>query len=100
MGLETNSDYIGVRDYFVNPIQHQKIAQKCLIKEHSSGDCVGEANLSKYLNEKAISEMIKVNSEVGKILGAFKIPIRINLKILNNLIKKSGLIDLSKIFKI
>ncbi len=43
--------------------------------------------LAKYLSEKSISEMIKVNSEIRRILARFKIPIKINMKILRHLVK-------------
>lgn len=46
-----------------------------------------DVSLNKYLNEKAISDMIKVNSEIERILNRFKISVKINMGILNNLVK-------------
>lgn len=43
-------------------------------------------HLYKYLNEKSISEMIQVNSEITNILSKFKVSIKINMGILNNLV--------------
>jgi len=43
--------------------------------------------LHKYMNEKSISEMIKVNSEIENILQKFKISVKINMGILNNLVR-------------
>lgn len=43
--------------------------------------------LHKYLNEKSISEMIQVNSEIENILQRFKISVKINMQVLNNLVK-------------
>lgn len=87
MGLETESEKLWGSDYFVDPIQKQDFISKYFSGQDYSDEIVKDVCLSKYLNEKAISEMIKVNSEISKILGAFKIPVRINLKILNNLIR-------------
>lgn len=87
MGLEKDSNQIGVRDYFVNPIAHQGVVRKYLIEGKNSDCSESDVTLSKYLNEKAISEMIGVNSEISRILNAFKIPVKINLKVLHNLIK-------------
>lgn len=87
MGLEKDSNQIGVRDYFVNPIAHQGMVRKYLFESNNSEYSESDVTLSKYLNEKAISEMINVNSEISRILNAFKIPVKINLKVLNSLLK-------------
>lgn len=86
MVLETNSNQLGVQDFFVNPIKNQS-AVKSLISEEYSNYSDNDSNLYKYLNEKAISEMINVNSEITQILKKFKISIKINMKILNNLVQ-------------
>lgn len=87
MGLEKEPESVGISDYFVNPIKRQNFISKYAVEEPYSDEVINDSNLSKYLNEKAISEMIKVNAEVGKVLETFKIPIKINLRVLNNLIK-------------
>lgn len=86
MVLEKNSNRPVVRDFFVNPIQNQS-AVKSFINE-GFANCSGvDSNLNKYMNEKAITEMISVNSEITEILNKFKISVQINMKILNNLVK-------------
>lgn len=86
MGLDKGSNRIGVGDYFVNPINN-KTALQCY-GDIDNADYSGfDSNLCKYLNEKSISEMIKVNSEINRILARFKIAIKINKKILNNLMR-------------
>lgn len=86
MVLETNSNHSDVHDFFVNPINNQS-AVKCFGGKESSAYSGADTDLHKYLNEKAISEMINVNSEIGRILKSFKISIKINMKILNNLVQ-------------
>lgn len=86
MVLEKNSNRPVVRDFFVNPIQNQS-AVKPLINERFENYSGIDSNLNKYMNEKAITEMINVNSEITQILNKFKISIQINMKILNNLVK-------------
>lgn len=91
MGLEKNSiDHepcqVSVRDYFASPIDN-KSALRCYGDVDNLDYSGFDSNLSKYLNEKSISEMIKVNSEIGKIFNKFKITIKIDMKILNNLVR-------------
>lgn len=85
MVLEKNSSQASVYDFFVNPIQNQS-AVKTFIGENIESP-IADVTLRKYLNEKAISEMINVNSEITRILNKFKISIKINMKILNNLVQ-------------
>lgn len=84
MVLEKDSNQLGVRDFFANPIQNQS-AVKSLISDTFADYSDNDSNLHKYMNEKAISEMIKVNSEISSILNKFKISVKINMKILDNL---------------
>lgn len=75
-----------VKDFFDTPINNQS-ALRCY-GDIDNVDYSGfDSNLNKYLNEKSISEMIKVNSEITRILDKFKISIKINMKVLNNLVK-------------
>lgn len=75
-----------VHDFFVSPVQNKTAITSLIGSEHS--DCaVAELSLNKYLNEKAISEMINVNSEITRILNKFQVSIKINMGILNNLVR-------------
>lgn len=80
-----NTSQLSVRDYFVTPV-HNKAAVTSLIGGEYADCAVTEVSLNKYLNEKAISEMISVNSEITRILNKFKVSIKINMGILNNLV--------------
>lgn len=86
MVLEQKSNQPNVHDFFENPIKNQS-AINTLIREHLHDDLSQDISLNKYLNEKAISEMINVNSEITKIFNKLKISIKINMKILDNLVK-------------
>jgi len=86
MVLEKNSNQPSVRDFFVNPIRHEDVVSKYLPRNESAEDSDIHEHLYKYLNEQAISEMIKVNSEISKFFSKFKISIKINMKILDNLV--------------
>lgn len=87
MLLEKNSNQPSVRDFFDNPIRHQYVAPNGSGDEKYEYDLGTDTNLSKYMNEKAISEMIKVNSEITRILDKFKIVVKINMKIMHDLSK-------------
>lgn len=86
MVLDTNSSQAEVQDFFGKPI-HNDSALKCYGDVENADYSGFDTNLYKYLNEKSISEMIKVNSEIGRILKKFKISVKINMKILNNLVR-------------
>lgn len=85
MGLDKDSK-IRVGDYFINPINN-KTALQCYGDPDSADYSGFDSSLYKYLNEKSIAEMIKVNSEIQRILKRFRIAIKINKKILNNLMR-------------
>lgn len=84
MSLEKESNRLSVHDFFSNPIQNQTAIKYRVNEENANYEGI-DVNLSKYMSEKSISEMIKVNSEIVRILKGFKIPIKINMKILYNL---------------
>ncbi len=86
MGLKKDPHRFGVNAYFINPISNQN-ALKCYGDVDNSDYSGFNSNLQKYLNEKSISEMIKVNSEIQSIFKKFKISIKVNVKILNSLVK-------------
>lgn len=86
MVLEKNSSQASVYDFFVNPIKNQS-AVTTFIGEENPDSPAADVTLRKYLNEQAISEMISVNSEITRILDKFKISVKINMNILNNLVQ-------------
>jgi len=86
MALEKGSNQPSVHDFFVNPIRHQSVVADYFNADENM-EYLADEHLSKYLNEKAITEMIQVNSEITNILSKFQIRVKINMNILNNLIK-------------
>lgn len=84
MTLEKWSNRPSVQDFFSNPIQNQTAIQYRVNEEENNNHEI-DVSLSKYMSEKSITEMIKVNSEIVRILKRFRIPIKINMKILYNL---------------
>lgn len=85
MGLEANSGQVRVRDYFSSKIDN-KTALRCYGDVDNADYSGFDTNFSKYLNEKSISEMIKVNDEITNVMKQFKISVKINMGILNNLV--------------
>lgn len=85
MVVEKKSGKVNLVNFFVNPISSQN-PLTCLVENKNPDYNNYNTNLTKYLNEKAISDMIKVNSEIENILNKFKISIKINMNILNNLV--------------
>jgi len=86
MALEKYSNQPSVHDFFVNPIRHQSVVEEYFNVDENM-EYLADENLAKYLNEKAITEMIQVNSEITRILNKFQIRVKINMNILNNLVK-------------
>ncbi len=74
------------KDYFNTAINNQS-ALRCYGDIDNLDYSGFDSNLNKYLNEKSISEMIKVNSEISNILNKFKISVKINMGILNHLVR-------------
>lgn len=95
MGLEINSNQlksIGAQtNFFVNSLQKyvmQPNIPNTYITPQIKPDSVSvNTDLYKYINQNAISEMIKVNSEIKRILEEFKIPLKINMNVLHDLVK-------------
>lgn len=95
MGLEINSNQlksIGAQtNFFINSIQKyvtQPNIPNTYITPQIKPDSVSvNTDLYKYINSNAISEMIKVNSEIKRILEEFKIPLKINMNVLHDLVK-------------
>lgn len=95
MGLEINSNQlknIGTQtNFFINEIQKyvtQPNVSNTYITPQIKPDSVSvNTDLYKYINQNAISEMIKVNSEIKRILEEFKIPLKINMNVLHDLVK-------------
>jgi len=89
MGLEiTNNISLGSvqRNFFSNSIQ-QIVVPNYVAPEPSADYISTKTDLAKYLNERAIRDMIDVNSEVKKILAGFKISPKVNMKALGNLVE-------------
>lgn len=86
MVFEEKSQKHSVQDYFVSKVSN-KSALDCFGDSDSADYSGFNSQLSKYMNEKSISEMINVNSEISNILSKFKISIKINMGILNNLVR-------------
>lgn len=95
MGLEINSNQlknIGAQtNFFVNALQKyvtQPNIPNTYITPQIKPDSVSvNTDLYKYINQNAISEMIKVNSEIKRILEEFKIPLKINMNVLHDLVR-------------
>jgi putative nucleotidyltransferase with HDIG domain len=84
--MELKSNQLGVENFFNAPTDNQ-CALRCYGDIDNMDYSGFDSNLYKYLNEKSILEMIKVNSEITRILDKFKIVIKINMKILHHLIR-------------
>ena len=85
MDFKRNSGQVNVMDFFSEKLNN-KTALKCYGDVDNADYSGFDTNFSKYLNEKSISEMIQVNQEISNIMKKFKISIKINMNILNNLI--------------
>lgn len=94
--VSKNTSQLSVHDYFSNVGCVSRTAINAVIGEQPCGAHGAPYGLNKYLNEKAISEMINVNSEITRILNKFKVSIQINMGILNNLVQ-NHLADTRKI---
>lgn len=95
MGLEINSNQlknVGAQaNFFVNALQkyatQPNIPNTYITPEIKPDSVSVNTDLYKYINQNAISEMIKVNSEIKRILEEFKIPLKINMNVLHDLVK-------------
>ena len=76
---------VSVRDFFSSKIDNRS-ALRCYGDVDNADYSGFNTNFSKYLNEKSISEMIKVNDEVSDFMNKFKVSVKINMNILNNLV--------------
>lgn len=85
MGFGNSSGQVCVKDFFSGKIDN-KTALKCYGDVDNADYSGFDTNFSKYLNEKSISEMIKVNDEITNVMKSFKINIKINMGILKNLV--------------
>ncbi|MDD3435910.1 MAG: HD domain-containing protein [Candidatus Gastranaerophilales bacterium] len=86
MSFKENSEKACVKFFFDTPITNES-SLKCYGDVDNADYSGFDTHLNKYLNEKAISEMIKINSEVTKILNKFKIAVKVNMGILADLVK-------------
>lgn len=86
MGLAQYSNKVEVKDFFSVKLNNNS-ALKCYGDADNVDYSGFDSSLNKYLNENAIQEMLKVNTEIRRIFNKFKISIKVNMKILNNLVK-------------
>lgn len=85
MGFENSSSRVCVRDFFSRKIENDS-ALRCYGDVDNADYSGFDTNFSKYLNEKSISEMIRVNDEILNVMKSFKINVKINMNILKNLV--------------
>lgn len=84
MVVEKSSEQISSHIDYASPIDTHSY-----VKNFGNSDYhnITEPSLQKYLNEKSIAEMIKVNSEIEKIFAKFRLSVTVNMKILNTLVR-------------
>lgn len=91
MGLEINANQsmTAVRPNFfsnpIQPIQNNFVKPADFVQKPDSFSI--NSDLSKYGSEKAIMDMVNANPEIMKILNEAKIPLKINMKTLDDLMK-------------
>lgn len=89
MGLEISSalPISGVQPNFF--IRQAKVGSEKYTTPDIKPDSINlNSDLSKYLSEKAVREMISVNSDVAKICNAAGFSPKINMKVLNGLVEE------------
>lgn len=91
MGLEINANqpWAGVSsNFFINPIQQKRNDFPKYVEMDNKPDSVEtNTDISKYGTEEAVLKMIKSNPEIIKILNESQMPIKINMKTLDDLNK-------------
>jgi len=91
MGLEIKPNQlpnVGVQsNFFINTLQKYLASQKYVTPELKPDSVSVNTDLYKYINSNAVSEMVKVNSEITRILNELKIPLKINMNVLHDLVK-------------
>jgi len=91
MGLEINPyqlPNVGVQsNFFINTLQKYLASQKYVTPEIKPDSVSVNTDLYKYINSNAVSEMVKVNSEITRILNELRVPLKINMNVLHDLVK-------------
>ena len=91
MGLEIKPNQLpGVSvqpNFFVNTLQKYLASQKYVTPQLEPDTVSVNTDLYKYINSNAVSEMVQVNSEITRILNELKIPLKINMNVLHDLVK-------------
>lgn len=95
MGLEIKPNQLpnnGVQPNFViDTLQKYLASQKKTMPQvtlEAKPDTVSvNTDLYKYINSNSVAEMVKVNSEITRILNELKIPLKINMNVLHDLVK-------------
>ena len=91
MGLEIKPNQlpnVGAQsNFFINTLQKYLASQKYVTPQIKPDTVSVNTDLYKYINSNAVSEMIQVNSEITRILNELKIPLKINMSVLHDLVK-------------
>jgi len=91
MGLEIKPNQLpnsGVQpNFFINTLQKYLASQKYATPQIKPDSVSVNTDLYKYINSNAVSEMVQVNSEITRILNELKIPLKINMNVLHDLVK-------------
>jgi len=91
MGLEIKPNQlpnVGVQsNFFISTLQKYLASQKYVTPQVRPDTVSVNTDLYKYINSNAVSEMIQVNSEITRILNELKIPLKINMNVLHDLVK-------------
>jgi len=91
MGLEIKPNQlpnVGAQsNFFINTLQKYLASQKYATPQIKPDSVSVNTDLYKYINSNAVSEMVQVNSEITRILNELKIPLKINMNVLHDLVK-------------
>ena len=91
MGLEIKPNQLpnsGVQpNFYINTLQKYLASQKYATPQIKPDSVSVNTDLYKYINSNAVSEMVQVNSEITRILNELKIPLKINMNVLHDLVK-------------
>lgn len=90
MGLEINaiSSYMGVQpNFFLNPIRQNNNIPKFTGSGINRDVVSTNHEFVKYFNEAAIQDMVNSNPEIARILKDSGMPVKINMKTMNDLLK-------------
>lgn len=85
LSIDTGVQARGVNsNFFINPIRQNNVSTPQVAPLKPDSISVS-SDLSKYINPKAIEDMIRANPNITKILNEAKIPVKVNMKALQEL---------------